>query len=935
MIRHAGAVIGGDESGPALRFAVLGPVRAWYGDQPVALGPVRQQAVLAVLLLDRDRARTADDLLRTIWGGAPPSSKTNLVSVYLYRLRAAFRAAGVPGEVISSGPAGYRFVADAYLDAAHLDELLEASCADDAEAALTQATALLGGEPLAGLPGDHAAAERERLANRGLTAWRQLTELWIRENRLTPAIDALTKLVAAHPHDEPLVALLMRARYRGGWTSDALRDYRDLRRRLITDLGVEPSHTLRMLHEAILRDDASAVETPRRNELPPDISNFAGRDAVVDAIAASLAPRPGDAPRLAAVDGIAGVGKSAVVVHLAHRLHPAYPDGALFLDLHGYTAGRTPLSPSDALGRLLRTVGVADREVPDDLDERAAVWRARTADARLLLVLDNAASAEQVRLLLPGGSGNAVLVSSRGRLAGLDPDSQFTLDALPEAVAVELLTALINDTRAFAEPAEVSAVARLCGGLPLALRIVAARMRSRPQWTFAHLAARLSERRLHELADGPRSIEAAFSLSFQRLSPAEQRVFRLLGEIPGVALDRHCVAALAAIPATEAEELLENIVDASLLDLVALDRYRLHDLATDYARRLAAETPDPQALDRVLAYYEAAARDAHAQLTGDGDLPSANAWLTANRVALVELVEYAVANDRLDAAARIATVVAELFTMHAWFSDARRIHECVLAAGPDDDAPLWMNLAHVHGMRGAYQQAWDCFIRAEKGFSRSGDEKGVTRALAGLGAAARALGRYREAAGYLERALAEANRLEYSTPMFTVLPNLAMVHEQNGRYDLALEHARTAVELAAELGDSRRHCAMLGHLGELLRDSGDLAEAAQVLTDTVELAQRTGNVRVHAQALTELGAVSLRQGDPDTAIRHQLAALDMVDADALETMIMLRTHLGEAYLAARRAADAATQFTTVLTLTDRAPNPVARTRALAGLSRCS
>jgi len=493
---------------------------------------------------------------------------------------------------------------------------------------------------------------------------------------------------------------------------------------------------------------------------------------------------------------------------------------------------------------------------------------------------------------------------------------------------------LVDDTRAAAEPAEVLAVARLCGGLPLAVRIVAARMRSRPQWTFAHLGRRLAERRLRELADGPRSIEAAFSLSYQRLPDAEQRVFRLLGEIPGMALDPHCVAALAGVPAAEASELLENIVDASLLDLVALDRYRLHDLATDYARRLASDTPDPHALDRVLAYYEAAAEDARQHVSGTGDVTEANAWLTENRVALVELVEYAVANDRLAAAARLAAAVSEPFTMHAWFSDARRIHECVLAAGPADDAPLWMNLAHVHGMRGAYQQAWDCFVQAENGFTLAHDEKGVTRALAGLGAAARALGRDREAAGYLERALAEADRLGYPTPKFTVLPNLAMVHEQNGRYDLALEHARTAVELAAEIGDNRRHCSMLGLLGQMLRDSGDLAEAAQVLTDTVELARRTGNVRVHAQALVELGAVSSRQGDPDTAIRHQLAALDMVDADALETMIMLRTHLGEAYLAAARPDQAAKEFATVVKLTDRAPNPVARTRALAGLARC-
>ncbi|TDD55153.1 tetratricopeptide repeat protein [Saccharopolyspora elongata] len=969
LVRSKEGAIASDEGTPALRFAVLGPLRAWCGDEPVGLGPVRQQAVLAALLLNRNAVRTADELLGAIWGKEPPASGSNVVSVYLYRLRAAFRAAGATDDVIRRHGAGYQITASAYLDAAEFDGLVDrataALAADrqvDAEAALTSATALLDGEPLAGLPGGHAAAERQRLLDRGLTAWRRLADLWIRSGRHSAAIDALSALIAEHPYDEPSVALLMRARYGGGWVADALQDYRNLRDRMVRGLGVEPGHELRALHQAVLREDdvtiglGERIAPPVRRgagrvELPPDNVRLEGRADQISALTEHLSPRADGAPHLVAVDGIAGVGKSALVVYLAHQLRPAYPDGALFLDLHGHTAGRSPLGPADALGRLLRTIGVADRDVPDDVDERAAVWRAATADAQLLVVLDNAASAEQVRPLLPGGGGNRVLVTSRTRLVDLDVDHQVTLDALGDDAATALLSRLIGAVRAEAEPGAVRDVVRACGGLPLALRIVAARMRSRPAWTFAYLASRLADgnRRLSELAVGDRSIEAAFALSYSRLPAAEQRIFRLLGEIPGIAPDQYCVAALADVAPPEAGQLLERVVDAGLLDVAAIDRYRLHDLATDYARRLAESAPEPGALERVLDHYQRATRRSRVLLTGEPDpepddrggfpftdAESAADWLTGCRVTLLELVEHAARTGHLAAAGRITSAIVDPYTMRTWFSDARRMHECVLAAETDPrrTAPLWTSLANVHGMRGAYQQARDCFEKALTGYRALDDEEGQTRALGGLGAAARSLGRHDEAAGYLTRALGVAEDLGYDRLRILMLSNLGMLHGQMRRHDVALEQLRAAAVLAAELNDPRMRTMTVCALGEQLCRVGATQEAGEVLAEALDLAQRTGDVLIRGFALTHLGTVAEQSGDLDTAIARHLAALDAVDADAVETTIEIRNHLGDAYLAAGRPSDARKQFLAAVELTESAPSPVARARALRGLARC-
>lgn len=614
------------------RFSVLGPVRAWQGAAAIDLGPVRQQALLVALMLRPDQTVGRQELLDGVWGAEPPGTGVKVIPVYVHRLRERLRSADASACMISRERSGYRFVSGAAeVDAARLETIAAAAHtardAGDLSAAadtLARALALYQGEPLTGLPGPFAAGERLRLAERRIALVQEKLECQLRLRRYAEAVAELSALTAMHPHRESLAALRMRALYGNGRQTDALAVYKEVRTRLVEDLAVEPGEELRRVHQAVLQADDTyllgapasrapepvQVTVPRRvrNELPSDVGELLGRTRDLARLIAPYPsptatdvrpnPDPGlpadgwpgavtDAVPVAAVNGVAGVGKTALVVHAARALRGRYPDGCLFVDLHGHSERRDPLPPAQALRRLLRAVG-ADEE-SDDLDELAASWRAATASVRLLLVLDDAAGAEQVRPLLPAGPGSTVLVTSRRRLAGLDVARRVCLEPLALADAEDLLTRMVGPARAARERDSVRELARLCGRLPLALRIAAARLQNRPMWTFAHLTARLTDdpHPLSELTAEDRSVEAAFRLSYARLPAPAQRAFRALGQSPAPEVDRLTLAAMLNWTQRDAENAMESLVDASLLHQPTADRYRLHDLVATYARHLA------------------------------------------------------------------------------------------------------------------------------------------------------------------------------------------------------------------------------------------------------------------------------------------------------------------------------------------------------------
>lgn len=356
---------------------------------------------------------------------------------------------------------------------------------------------------------------------------------------------------------------------------------------------------------------AQADRIVRPRQLPLDTTSFTGRASEVDRLLALVSDSgSGSAVVISAIDGMAGIGKTALAVRVGHQLAKRFPDGQVFIDLHGFTGAVAPVEPADALDRLLRTLGVPGERIPAGLDDRAGLWRSLLADRRLLIVLDNAATEAQVAPLLPGVPGCLVLVTSRNRLAGLEATQVVSLDTLPVADAVILFARIADEDQLATESRSlVLEAVQLCGRLPLAIGIAAARLRRHRAWTVADLVARLhdADQRLAELADGARSVAAALAVSYEHLSPGQQHLYRLLGLHPGPDIDTYAAAALANTTAGDAGRLLDNLLDAHLLVEPATDRYVLHDLVRAHAASTAATTdtePDRRAaVGRLLDHY--------------------------------------------------------------------------------------------------------------------------------------------------------------------------------------------------------------------------------------------------------------------------------------------------------------------------------------------
>jgi hypothetical protein len=518
---------------------------------------------------------------------------------------------------------------------------------------LTTGLGLWRGPALADAPAIPAiAAAAGRLDQLRQDARESLADAQLSAGRPGEALAGLAELTTEEPYRERSWWLLMLALHRLGRRPDALAAYRRLWRIWHDQLGVEPSRELRELYRRVLDDvpvpvpvpapapapdrepPAGPVQTgpvraapatpgsrglPRPAQLPADPPGFTGRASELDYLLAPL-PAPGEPPGavvISAIDGMAGIGKTALAVHAAHRIADRYPDGQLFLDLRGHTQGAAPVDPGQALDRMLRSLGVVAEWVPAQLDDRAALYRSRLAHRRLLLLLDNAVTDDQVAPLLPGTPGCLVLVTSRHRLTGLDPTHGVSLDPLPVPDAVSLFARLAGPLRLAREPPELLVEAvELCGRLPLAIRIAATRLRSHPSWRMRHLVDRLRDHRhrLAELALGGRSAAASFDLSYRRLSPDQQRAYRLLGLHPGPDLDPGGAAALLGTTVAGAGRLLEWLLDAHLLREPVPGRYEFPDLLRAHAASIAHR--DEAAATRQAALGRLAAQQRRAGAAG-------------------------------------------------------------------------------------------------------------------------------------------------------------------------------------------------------------------------------------------------------------------------------------------------------------------------------
>jgi DNA-binding SARP family transcriptional activator len=601
-----------------VEFRVLGPVEVVAGDVRVAVGGPRQRKLLALLLLNVNELVATDRIVEALWDEPPRSAHQQIHNV-VRMLRQVL--GGLDVTVVHSAN-GYRLEApptwvDVWRFQSALREARQAEVEQDPDTAAhcyRRALGLWRGPAIAGLASGglaHAAAE---LDERRLTAVERLVALRRGAQESLTLIGELVDLVAEHPLREQIRAGLMIALAENGRQSDALAVYEEGRRILADELGVDPGTQLRAAHEFVLRGPADEAPTatgaggtepapaspppsrPARWCLPYGTRDFVGRDAEIERLLTqSRDVRPG-AVVISAIDGMGGVGKTALAVHVAQQAADAFVDGHYFIDLQGHSDGRTPLTPTLALEVLLRESGVAAEDIPEDAVDRSNLWRSQVAARRILLVLDNARDEPQVRPLLPGLSEAFVLVTSRRRLASLESTASISLDVLPHDAAFDLFARIVGHERARKEPEAVAEVVALCGHLPLAVRLAAARLRARDSWTVAHLATRLRIERSRNRPPTSRNpgIMDAIALSHDRLPPDLGHFFRRLSVIPGSEFDARTAAAWTGLSPTVAEFHLESLFDESLLLESSPGCYRFHDLVHKCAFDLLNhhETPE-------------------------------------------------------------------------------------------------------------------------------------------------------------------------------------------------------------------------------------------------------------------------------------------------------------------------------------------------------
>jgi DNA-binding SARP family transcriptional activator/tetratricopeptide (TPR) repeat protein len=968
-----------------VRFQLLGHVAAQSEHGPVPLGTARQRAVLAALLVEPGVPVALDQLVERVWGTTPPRSARQTLHSYISRLRRVLGDTGGPAPVRRSG--GYALDVDAAAVDLHRFRALvtRARCADDGHAvALWQdAMALWRGRPFADLDSSWLRSVAVTLEAEHQAACLEHFDLLLRRGEHARLLPEMAAAAEAHPLDERLAGQLMLALYRCGRQSDALAHFRLVQERLADELGSDPGSALRDLHHRILRHDPGlaaptviAVLAPagpsslpadgaaggtspdvvphparpshRPAQLPHDVAGFTGRsddlrrlDELLPDVADDHAAR---AVVITAIGGTAGVGKTALAVHWAHRVADRFPDGQLYVNLRGYDPEQ-PMRPTDALARFLTVLGVPERDIPLDEDERAAQYRSELAGRRMLIVLDNAGTVAQVRPLLPGSGTSFVLVTSRDSLAGLaavQGAHQVGLDLLPVAEAVDLLHRLIGE-RVMVEPEAAVTLVEQCARLPLALRVAAVLATSRPGTPLVDVVAELADRqeRLELLdagGDPYAAVHAVFSWSIQHLSEPAARTFRLLGLHPGPDLDQYVAAALTGLAPNAARRVLETLVSAHLLQRAGRDRYGMHDLLRAYAARLAttvdAEHERRASERRLLDYYQSAAYAAVNSLypaevpyqpDEAPDIPvpdltepaSARGWLRAERSCLVAVAEHAA--DRGDN----RYVVGLALILHRYVNSTQPVDLFVVnahalraaeAAGDLAGQAQIMRLLGVgHSQAGRYETALEHFHRALALFQQSGDLAGEAYTLTNLAAVDHRRGDHKVAREGHYRALAVAQRAGDRFVEASVRNNVAGVEAGLGNIDAAYETCRQALATFQDIGARYCEAIALNNLANTEIERGDYTTAAGRLRRSLATAEALGIVTMRAYVLDSLGMLHLHLEEPDDAAAYFAQALAVCrETGDVSGQAWSFNGLGEAATLAGRAAEALRSHTGAL-----------------------
>ncbi|HVD89975.1 MAG TPA: BTAD domain-containing putative transcriptional regulator, partial [Jatrophihabitantaceae bacterium] len=641
-----------------MRLRILGPLELSTGRSAVKIGGPRERIVLATMALNANRITSVEHLIDAVWGDDPPSTARGQIQGCISGLRKLFGEVGLP-EAINTQSSGYllNIAADELDSEQFLRRTAEARTAaeldhtDEAAVALRGALNLWRGPALDGIRSDLVQRGAALLDDARLSAIDERVRLDLELGRHEEIVGELRALSADHPLRERLYGFLALAQYRSGLQAEALETCRRARTVLINEMGIEPGQQLRDLEKALLNRDRS-LDSPAVNnsaktagsqfgsprQLPSSIADFIGRSDCINDIASILGDRELISPTqfavpVVAIHGRGGIGKSTLALRVAHELSDAYPDGHIYVDLHGPDGD---LTASKLLARFLRALGVSGSAIPQDLEERAELYRSLLANKRLLLVLDDVTSADQMRWLLPGSPTCGVILTSRARLCGLPGAHFVNLDTFDEPTSVQLLARIVGPDRLDAEPEAVAVLVRYCGGLPLALRIAGARLAARSHWSVTRLVRRLKDEvnRLDEFSHQGLELRSSISVTYRALDERTKRPFRLMSLIEAADFPGWTAAALLDVDPADAEDLLESLVDAQVLDVVHGPdhriRYRYHDLVRVFAREqlLCTETDDERtaALTRLLGAWLGIAERAHrAEYGGDYTILHGNA----------------------------------------------------------------------------------------------------------------------------------------------------------------------------------------------------------------------------------------------------------------------------------------------------------------------
>lgn len=922
-----------------MRFRLLGPLEIRAGEDWQEIGAAKWRSVLAVLLIKAGQIVPVDMLINEVWGDAPPAGAVNLVSIYVLKLRrlmgdtdGSLLRHRAPGYLLRLGPAD----SDVQVFETLVHDGRRALAAGDAASAaglLAEALALWRGSPLADVPATPLVdGETERLAELRLDA----AELRIRAELAcgehAQVIPELRRLLADHPLREGLWALLMRALDGAGRHAEAIDAYGQARNVIADELGVDPGAELRHLHADMLaQDELLAKEAgdtpgsisvgtvtpspglpesapvvaearvprsvPAPAQLPADVADFTGRDDQVRHLCHLLsspdAYAEGGAVRIALVAGSGGLGKTSLAVHAAHRVRDRFPDGQLYVDLLGATPH--PLGAGDVLARFLRDLGVDGRDIPVDVAELAARYRTVLAGRRMLILLDNARDAAQVRPLLPGTASSAVLVTTRSRMPDLASTRLVDLNVLDDDEALTLFTRVVGDERAAAEPEATAELLLACAGLPLAIRICAARLATRSGWTIATMANRLrhEHRRLDELSVGDLAVRASFQVSFATLSASAQPdgiapadAFRMLGLWHGPSISSAAAAALFGAPEELASGALEALVDAHLLESTSPDRYKFHDLLRVYAsERAVADLSEPTrdaAIGRLLRWYMRTA-DAAATVVApsrydmplgpiEGDRPplafsaddEALAWYDGDRANVVAATEQASTAGWHDIAWRLPAPLLNIFERRGAWADCIATHRIALnsarqAGNRQGEAWVLNTLGEALGM--IHDSESIGYLEQSLAIRREiGDRRGEAQAVNNLADAYSRLGRSHEAVELFRRARDLNREVGNRYGEGVALTNLGEALIDVNRAEEAVGHLEQASETFGEIGYFDGVGYAMHTLGQCYMSLGRDADAMDCLRQAVISHEGAGNRHRQAVALHTLGTVQARSG---------------------------------------------------------------------------